>query len=256
MLDPFAVIDTRTVGSKALWYVETTEICRWASDPANLNPPYVVTYPNESFTLWQAHMPTTDVAPNWMSWDVGCGDLEGTVSNYYSPYDPHDPQDKIISMGINWTDPMVAAQQYGFVYLKANWSEVEWSTDLRHRRAMLPVPPVVARLTAEATRIAGLLPQWSAQQEFAKEGEVVDLIAKYDAESPIWPKWYPDDPESNARYDKTQESHQSLSLQSSNGSGCPRFEPGCQSRSYLRGKFCAGGRAGWHIHANDTRAIE
>ena len=192
-LDPFLIVDDRTPDLDAVWYVTTTQECKYNSDPTHFaHPP--ITYPDEEFVLWQAHIRTSDVPIDAVSWDVGCGSMEEAVQNRYDPYDPHSPQENIIRSNIDWADPKTAASMWGFVYLKANWSEVEWSTDPNDRKGILPRPPVVVRLTADAARESGLLQQWSPKQEVPPTGEEVALIAKYDWASPLWPTGYPDDP--------------------------------------------------------------
>lgn len=186
---PFVVIDEKTPESGAVWYVETTEYCNLRSDLG----PYVVTHPGENFTLWQGHMQVADLPISAVSFNVGCGELAETILNYYNPYDPHDPQNHIISMGLNWTDPKTALQMWGSAYIRANWSEVEWSTDPEIRRHWLPQPPAVARLSAEAASVSGLLQSWCVPPRVGPIGKEVQLTAPYDLESPLWPKGYPDD---------------------------------------------------------------
>ena len=79
------------------------------------------------------------------------------------------------------------------MYIKANWNEVEWSTEPPDRRAILPVSPVMVRPKCASAIEAGLLPLWSAQQIIAPAENGVDLIATHDWDSPVWPTGYPED---------------------------------------------------------------
>ncbi|KAL8949736.1 MAG: hypothetical protein Q9222_004182 [Ikaeria aurantiellina] len=201
LLDAFVVIDERTPQLDAVWYVESTEYCKSRSDPS----PAVIPHPGESYTLWHAHMQVGDVPISAISWDVGCGELEEAVLNMYYPYDSNDPQNTIISMGLNWTDPKTALGMLGDIYIKANGTEVEWSTDPDIRKRWLPQPPAVARLTPEAARDYGLLQTWSWQSRIARLDEEVNLTADYDANSPLWPREYPDDDILNIGADRNRE---------------------------------------------------
>ncbi|KAL8685688.1 MAG: hypothetical protein Q9218_007599 [Villophora microphyllina] len=161
MLEPFIIVDEKTPDLRR--------------DPSHRQDP-PITYPSEDFVLWQAHMLALDLPINAVSWDVGCGDLVETVDGNYSPYDPYDPQTKIISLGVNWTDPETATTFWGFASVTANGTEVEWSTSPEDRRHILPVPPVVG-----------------PAQRISPPDEEVSLVATYDWNSPIWPTGYPDD---------------------------------------------------------------
>ncbi|KAL8811734.1 MAG: hypothetical protein Q9223_002695 [Gallowayella weberi] len=188
-LNPFLIIDEKTPELDAVWYVESTEFDRsYQTEPGE-----VIEYPNENFTLWQAHMQVADVPISAVSWDVGCGDLAELVSDAYHPYDPHDPQDQIFSMGINWTDPSTRSGFWGPAYIKANLSELEWSAEARITQSWLPPPPVVARLNAAAARRSGFFQRWSWQPRLAPAGAEVELAGYYDWTSPRWPTGYPDE---------------------------------------------------------------
>ncbi|KAL8854704.1 MAG: hypothetical protein Q9221_000486 [Calogaya cf. arnoldii] len=141
-------------------------------------PGSIIKYPDEDFTLWHAHLLTADVPLQALSWPDGCGDITETLHGYLYPYDPRDPQDEVISIGIDWTDPEDAGSTWGLADLTAiSGSEVESSTDIRIRQGMLPQPPVVARLTAAAAIESGLQQSWSGQDEILPPGEVVELSA-------------------------------------------------------------------------------
>ncbi|KAL8720130.1 MAG: hypothetical protein Q9225_002975, partial [Loekoesia sp. 1 TL-2023] len=164
-LDPFIIADERTPHLDAVWYVEDTASCKYDSDPTHFNPDtQPVRYPGEDFILWQAHMKTADTPINWAAWSVGCGSMMESLSGLYWPYNSHDPQNQPLDMGINWKDLAYASRMWGFVYIRANWSEVEWSTDPDDRRVISPVPPVVARITADVATENGLLQQWTPKQ--------------------------------------------------------------------------------------------
>ena len=194
-LELFVIVDDRTPDMNAVWYVETAEQCKRDSrgPSQGLDPP--ITYPYEIFTLWQVHIRTPDLPLAEVGWSAGAGSLLETVVEKYIPYDPHNPQTDLYHLNINWTDPKDAGGIWGFAYLTAKYSEVVWSTDPAHTRGIWPHPPVVARLTDEAARKAGLLPQrWTGKQEIGPPGEEVDLLGLYDWDSPVWPRGYPDHP--------------------------------------------------------------
>ena len=112
------------------------------NDPSKFPPALrPAAYPDEEFVLWQAHRRVADVPSSAASWDVSSGDLIKVVLNHYNPYDPHDPQDNIIRMeDVDWTDRETQVKMWGFAYLRANWSEVEWSTDPEDRKGRWPIP--------------------------------------------------------------------------------------------------------------------
>ena len=193
--DPFLIVDTHTPSTDAVWYVPDSAKCKSNSDPSKFPPAFrPIKYPDEDFILWQAHMRVSDVPIKSASWSVGCGDIIEVLLNNYPRYDPHDPQDEIIRMeDIDWTNREKQVKMWGYVHLKAKWSEVEWSRDPDDRSSIAPRRPVVARLTSEAAGEAGLLPVWTPKQQIASLGEEVPLIAYYDWNSPLWPTGYPND---------------------------------------------------------------
>ena len=101
--DQFIIIDNNTPENNAVWYVETTTICKFYSNETRIE---TVTYSKKNFTLWQAYLRVSNVLSSAASWSVGCSDIVETVTGYYYPYDPHDPQNEIISLRINWTDSL------------------------------------------------------------------------------------------------------------------------------------------------------
>lgn len=193
MLDPFVVVDENTLDLNAVWFIESTEYCKLNSDPKDFGPNPPIVYPGEDFILWQAHMLACDVPTQAAFWDVSCGDLVEYVINTYWPYDTHDPQDEILALGVDWSDPSVAAIWGGFVPVEASWMEVQiGSTHLYDRESISPTPRVVVRLTDRAAEAAGLIPQWYPEERIARVGEDVQLHAYYDWKSGVWPHGYPD----------------------------------------------------------------
>ena len=187
-------VDERSPVLDVVWYVMDTWYSKFYEEEVEPDfPGSIIKYPDEDFTLWHAHLLTADVPLQALSWADGCGDITETLHGYLYPYDPRDPQDEVISIGIDWTDPEDAGSTCGLADLTAiSGSEVEWSTDIRIRQGMLPQPPVVARLTAAAAIESGLQQSWSGQDEILPPGEVVELSAPYDYKSPVWPG-FPDD---------------------------------------------------------------
>lgn len=197
--EAFIVIDQNTPDNDAIWYVPDTETCKHDGAPTYFPKPPIA-YPGENFTLWQAHMRISDVPCRASFWSLDPGEILDILSWRYQPYDPHGPQNHIISTGRNWTDPQEVREAWGHVLLGANWTDVEWSTGNDHKPVppAFPIPPVWARLTARPARKAGLLAVWTWQEQMGAVGEEVYLFADYDADSPIWPTGYPDDPRGSA----------------------------------------------------------
>ena len=199
-LDPFVILDDRTPELDAVWYVQTTAKCReWDAYVTDR-----VTYPYENFTTWQVHIRVPDLPITQAAWSVGSGSL---VESVPIPYDPHDPQPNIyhydyynssLPLGhqdqglLNWTDP----EQFlwgAYAWVTANWTEVVWRNNTGLAPSTPPRPFVVS-LTEEAARENGFVPYWNGVDEVGRPGEVVELSAKCDWYSPLWPTGYPEDP--------------------------------------------------------------
>ena len=231
-LAPFLVVDAQTPDTDAVWYVPTSEYCKAHKDfPPATRPPN----PDEDFILWQAHMRVSDVPLQHASWSVACGDLIEMILNYYHPYDPDDLQNEIIRLGVNWTDRETQATFWGFAYVRANWSEVEWSTDPSDRGRISPRPPVVARLTSEAAREFGLSPAWSPKQTISTPGDEISLIAQFDWNSPLWPTGYPEYPLKSRGPGRLQLPQ---ALPSLNESKMFPFPSGCSATNQLKQGSC------------------
>ena len=255
--NPFLIVDNQTPDTDAVWYVPDTAKCESNSDPLKFPPAFrPIKYPDEDFILWQAHMRVSDVPISSASWNVGWGDIIEVLLNNYPRYDPHDPQNTIIRMeDIDWNDREEQVKMWGFVNLRANWSEVEWSRDPDDRRSIAPRPPVVTRLTSEAAEEAGLLPVWTPKQQIATVGEEVPLIAYYDWNSPIWPTGYPDDPSNDGAV-----SHLQLpqTLHSLNGSRTFPLPTICPTMNWLKQNVCTRSqiaRVRQNIRLSSTRNI-
>ncbi|KAL9583122.1 MAG: hypothetical protein Q9212_002895 [Teloschistes hypoglaucus] len=189
MLDPFILVDERTLESGAVWIVEDTNQCKYDSESVQLPP---VTYPGEDFVVWQARMLAVEVPTFAIGWFVyGCdwGTLVETVEPYGRPYDPHDPQDKLVSDGQDWTNPKTQAQSGDWPQVRANGTEVIWDPKYLHEEP----PSYYARLRDVVARDAGLLPLWTHKSRLYQPHEELSIAAWYDWESPVWPKGYPDD---------------------------------------------------------------
>ena len=207
-----------------------------------LGPP--ITYPDENFTLWQAHIRVSDLPHEVELCSCGETELADTILSQYDPYDPHDPQNRIFKSDINWTDPRQVAPMW--TSLSANWSEVEWSTDIDVRRRAFPVaypshlPPVVCRLTARAAKEAGLLGVWNWKERLGPVGKEVDVFDCVDALSPVWPTVYPDD----AALRHTAAGNISMPMMDrvGNGGGLKRSSGFCLTQGRLQKNVSAPGR--------------
>ena len=255
-LDQFLIIDAQTPENDAVWYVPGTEECRYWSDPAlwDHEGERPIRYPDEDFILWQGHLKTADVPVDDWSYNMAATDLELDVETIYSPYDPHDPQEKILTLGIDWTSLENQSKEGGFVSIRANWSEVEWATDTPDWRKWMPVPPVVARLKAEVATQAGLVSDWESKEEMGHPGEEVDLTVFFDWNSPLWPHGFPDDG-SNGTVGRLR---RPIASEPVRGSGVSLPAGLCRFRNHLREGSYKGGRLvrpGRHLRSNGTRAV-
>ncbi|KAL8912863.1 MAG: hypothetical protein Q9171_002241 [Xanthocarpia ochracea] len=185
-LAPFVVVDNHTPKLNAVWYVETTANCRLLDSYF----PDTVTYPYENFTTWQIHIRVPDLPITETAWSVGAGALAESVP---LPYDPHDPQRNVYHLNVNWTDPKQILWG-GHAWVKANYSEVMWSSDPNLTKLIVPNPPYVVSLTEEAARDNGMVPTWNSADAIGPPGEEVELSAKYNWDDPRWPKGCLDDP--------------------------------------------------------------
>ena len=185
-LEHFLIIDDRTADSHALWYVETTEVCKQYTAMAVGGDDAPITHEGEDFTVWQARILTQDVPIQWACFDAGVRDLEDDIEPYSHPYDPHNPQSDPFTLGLNFSRKEDAQGFLVEAYIKAEFEEVDWSTDAELRRQIGPNPPVVVRLTEEAARESGLLRAWRPAQSIPLKGETVSMTAPYDWDSPKW----------------------------------------------------------------------
>ena len=77
----------------------------------------------------------------------------------------------------------------GFVptaFIRAEYDEIDWSTEIDLRRRISPTPPVVVQLTEEAARESGLVSEWMPARQIPCEGDTISTQALYDWDSPIW----------------------------------------------------------------------
>lgn len=68
---------------------------------------------------------------SWRLCYVGCRDLTEQLFNRYDSYDPHDLQDLITSVGLKWTDPMIALETCGYTAIRAKSHGALTDTDIR-----------------------------------------------------------------------------------------------------------------------------
>ncbi|KAL8891978.1 MAG: hypothetical protein Q9215_001089 [Flavoplaca cf. flavocitrina] len=192
-LFPFVILDEHTPELDAVWYVETTARCQYWDTVVE----GTITYPYENFTLWQIHIRVADLPISTAAWSVHAGSMLDIVPG---PYDPHDPQPNTNFYYknhriLNWTDP----SQFlwgGNLRVTANSSEVMWRRN--SKPAVHVLPPTFyefsVSLTEKAARKNGFLPYWNDVHAMPPPGDEVELTAKCDWDSPLWPKGYPDDP--------------------------------------------------------------
>ena len=185
-LEDFLIIDDRTAASHAIWYVETTENSKAYTALAIGDDEPPITYPGEDFILWQARILTQDVPIQWTCFDVGVRDLLDDLEKYNHPFDPHNPQQEPFTLGLNFSLKEDGQGYLGEAYIEAEFQEINWSTDIELRKQIIPNPPVVVQLTAEAARDAGLLSIWRSAQRVPRPGETIKTSAPYDWDSPKW----------------------------------------------------------------------
>ena len=185
-LDEFLLLDDRTASTHAIWYIETTETSRYYTADAirDHNPP--IEYEGEDFVLWQGRFLTQDFPIQWEIFFSGGRDLIDDIQPYISPYDPHNPQVQPFTLGLKFSSKEDGEGFLGDAYLEAEFDEVEWSTDIKLRRLIVPPSSVMIRLTEKAAREAGLLSQWSQGDHVPRPGETVTMFAPYDWDSPKW----------------------------------------------------------------------
>ena len=256
-LEHLLIVDVQTPENDAVWYVPDTEECKYWSDPALWDyrtEPSFIKYPDEDFILWQGHLKIADVPLDLSSYSIGEADLELDVVSIYDPFDPHDSQKEILTLDIDWTSRENQATYFGFLNIRANWSEVEWSTDIHDRRKWMPVPPVVARLKAEVAAQMGLISDWSYEQEMGRLGEEVELSVYFDWNSAVWPHGYPDDGFNGTVGHLRRPS----ALKPVHGSNVSLPAGLCRFRNLLREGSNRGRRLvgpGRHTRPNGTRAV-
>ena len=186
LLDDFLVIDERTADSHAIWYITSTETSKahTAAAMGGDSPP--ITHEGEDFTLWQARVLTQDLPIQWACFDSGVRDIEDDIQEYNYPYDPHNPQDEPFTLGVDYSKKEEGQGFLPEAYIKADFDEIDWSTDINLRRRIAPTPPVVVQLTEQAARESGLVSRWRPVQPIPREGDTISTSAPYDWDSPKW----------------------------------------------------------------------
>ena len=186
LLNDFIIIDDRTADSHAIWYVTSTEESRvkTASAIEYHNPP--ITHKGEEFTLWQARFLTQDLPLQWACFSAAVRGIEDDIQKYNHPYDPHNPQEEPFTLGLNFSKKEDARGFIPDAYIKAQYDEIDWSTNMSLRRTIAPIPPAVVRLTEEAARQSGLVSEWMPALQVPREGDTISTQASYDWDSPIW----------------------------------------------------------------------
>ena len=186
LLNEFIIIDDRTADSHAIWYVTTTEDSRvkTASAVKFHNPP--ITHEGEDFTIWQMRTVTQDLPIQWACFFSAVRSIEDDIQKYNHPYDPHNPQDEPFTLGLDFSKKEDARIFVQLAYIKAEYDEIAWSTDINLRRMIVPNPPAVVQLTEEAARKSGLVREWMPARRIPREGDIISTQASYDWDSPIW----------------------------------------------------------------------
>ncbi|KAL8876700.1 MAG: hypothetical protein Q9198_005150 [Flavoplaca austrocitrina] len=195
-VDPFMLVDGDTAQSHAIWDVTTTDDSYELS--GCWSPP--VTYPGENFTLWQSHVLIQDFPRQFQLVSSGDIGFEDTIpAGRYDPYDPHDPQIPPYTEGHDYATKE-GAQNINSATINATFSEVMYTDDPSITHRMLNPPPQWAvALKPRPARMAGLVSprpnttyiyEWSFwfRDEPPQPGEVIQLNAQYDWDSPRWPR--------------------------------------------------------------------
>ena len=186
LLNDFIIIDDRTAESHAIWYVTTTEDSRVHTAGAikSHNPP--ITHEGEDFTNWQVRSVTQDLPIQWACFFSAVRGIEDDIRKYDHPYDPHNPQDEPFTLGLDFSKKEDARIFIPTAFIKAEYNEIIWSTDINLRRTIVPTPPAVVQLTKEAARESGLVREWMPALRIPREGDIISTQASYDWDSPIW----------------------------------------------------------------------
>ena len=188
LLNDFIIIDDRTADSHAIWYVTSTEDSRVKTAGAIRYGDPPITHEGEDFTLWQARFLTHDLPLQWACFSAAVRGLEDDIQRYNHPYDPHNPQDEPFTLGLDFSKKEDARMFIPEAYIKAEYDEINWSTDISLRRTISPTPPAVVQLTEEAARESGLLSEWMPARRIPRQGDTISTQASYDWDSPIWPQ--------------------------------------------------------------------
>ena len=143
LLNDFIIIDDRTADSHSIWYVTTTEDSRVYTAGAieSHNPP--ITHEGEDFTLWQVRSVTQDLPNQWACFYSAVRSIEDDIEKYDYPYDPHNPQDEPFTLGLDFSKKEVARSFVPPAFIKAEYNDIAWSTDINLRRTIVPNPPAV-----------------------------------------------------------------------------------------------------------------
>ena len=186
LLNDFIIIDDRTADSHAIWYVTTTEDSRVHTAGAikSHNPPII--HKGEDFTIWQVRSVTQDLPIQWACFFSAVRSIEDDIEKYNHPYDPQNPQDEPFTLGLDFSEKEVARKFVPPAYIKAEYDEIAWSTDINLRRRITPTPAAVVQLTEEAARESGLVREWMPALRIPREGDIISTQASYDWDSPIW----------------------------------------------------------------------
>ena len=186
--DLFFLIDSRTLDSHAIWYVETREHSLGITEDIGPGPDQPRSYANESYVLWQSRMLTQDVSLAWINLDIYNIDFTDVVVDAF-PYDPHDPQPIPYTLGLDFSTEEGASGFYGPAYVTAPGREILWTNSTNETSRFMPRPHGVIRLTPAAATGAGLLSQWAygPRRPFAANETSYDFPQDYDWNSPVWP---------------------------------------------------------------------
>lgn len=184
----FFLIDSRTLESNAIWYVESREASLAITESIGPGPNQPRSYANESYVLWQSRMLTQDVDIAWRNLDIYNIDFTDVLVDPF-PYDPHDPQPVPYTLGLDFSTEQGARGFYGEAFITALGSELLWSNSTNATSGFLPRPRGVIRLTPAAATGAGLLSRWTLgpPQPYGVDETSDRFMQQYDWNSPIWP---------------------------------------------------------------------
>ncbi|KAL8684185.1 MAG: hypothetical protein Q9224_006538 [Gallowayella concinna] len=195
--DPFILIDEHTAQSHAIWWITTTEESELMTDSFTSYGYPPITYPGENLILWQAHILIQDLAWDYGAISIGETSVEDIMPGQrVYPYDPHDPQEPPFTLGRDYANKQVLRSLYPSHSINATFPEIMYTTDPTITRYKgTPPPPGCVALTPEAATLSGMVSGenggihswWPWHGAPPRTGDVIQLTADYDVDSPRWP---------------------------------------------------------------------